>query len=183
MSARCRVVFLVGSPLSGKSTFAGELAKISKRGVFSTGEYARTLGMGVESSIQSQDLSMDFNGRINDKVQEILWSDNTWIVDGWPRSREQIDVLLRYSKETGKADYLVISCYLNPVLILARARDRNRDGNDSESVVTGRIVASMKLSRMLSELLVDGCTVDMGNEGQKEEIKIWLAEELKGYYE
>ena len=183
MSTRFRVVFLVGAPLSGKSTFAKELAQISKRKVFSTGEYARTLGMGVESSIQSQDLSLDFNGRINEKVQEILWSGDTWIVDGWPRSREQIEMLLRYSKESGKSDYLVISCYLNPVLVLARAKDRSRDGNDAENIVTGRIIASMKLGHMLSELMVDGCTVDMENDGQKEEIKIWLAEELKDCYE
>ena len=86
-------IFIVGYPLSGKSTIGKEIAKRLNCEYLSTGAYARSLGMTLEASIKEKDFSEEFNDAIEAKVWEILQNKDC-VIDGYPRSVEQITKIL-----------------------------------------------------------------------------------------
>lgn len=151
-------IFIVGYPLSGKSTIGREIAKRLKCEYLSTGAYARSLGMTLETSIKEKDFSEEFNDAIESKVWEILQNKNC-VIDGYPRSTEQITKILPIQ------DKRVIYCYANPVVIADRLEQRALvDGRieDTDEIVAGRIRASIALKKEL-EQYVPLETVDTGN--------------------
>lgn len=138
----------IGMPLSGKSTLAKESSIRMNLPLFSTGEFARTCGMGLEDSIKTKDLSMDFNENIIDAVLAFISNNETCIVDGFPRSLEQVKISLAY-------DFKIIYVDSNPLDIWQRALNRNRDQNDSFDVVMGRCDAAVDLKHYIQEYYVD----------------------------
>lgn len=143
------IIFLVGIPLSGKTTIAKNL--VSKYGYqyFSTGEYARDHGMGKEKSIGEMDLSLNLNGDIRSEVLHIMAEhDDTTIVDGFPRSAEQIVDIL----DSG-IRFKVVYIYINPVFMYYRAKNRKRDYNDDIEIVKQRAKASQELYNTIHTMI------------------------------
>lgn len=137
--------FIIGYPLSGKSTIGKELAKKKKISYFGTGAYARSLGMTMEQSIKEKDFSEKFNDAIEDKVWEHIRNGDC-VIDGYPRTEAQIEKLFSLG------DKKIIYCYANSVLISERLKQRilteNRQ-DDVDEVVAARVRAAMKLQRTI----------------------------------
>ena len=151
-------IFIVGYPLSGKSTIGTRIAKRLKCEYLSTGAYARSLGMTLEASIKEKDFSEEFNDAIEAKVWEVLQNSDC-VIDGYPRSTEQITKILSIQNKR------VIYCYANPVVIADRLKQRALvDGRaeDTDEIVAGRIRASIALKKEL-EQYIPLETVDTGN--------------------
>lgn len=157
-------IFIVGYPLSGKSTIGKELANRLKCEYLSTGAYARSLGMTLEASIKEKDFSEEFNDAIEAKVWEVL-QNNDCVIDGYPRSIEQAIKILPIQNKR------VIYCYANPVVIADRLKQRalvSGRVEDTDEIVAGRIRASITLKKELEqyiplELLDTGDKCELGN--------------------
>lgn len=142
-------IFIVGYPLSGKSTIGKELAKRLDCPYLGTGAYARSLGMTLEASIKEKDFSEDFNDAIEAKVWETL-QNRDCVIDGYPRSTEQITKILSLQ------DKRVIYCWANPVVIADRLKKRALvDGRqeDTDEIVASRVRASIALKKELEQYL------------------------------
>lgn len=154
-------IFIVGYPLSGKSTIGKELAKRLGCPYLGTGAYARSLGMTLEASIKEKDFSEEFNDAIEAKVWETL-QNRDCVIDGYPRSVEQITKILPLN------DKRVIYCWANPVVIADRLKQRAlADGRqeDTDEIVIFRVRASIALKKEL-EQYVPLEVVDTGNESE-----------------
>lgn len=135
------IYFVTGMPLSGKSTVARRLAAEARAEYLGTGEYARSLGMGLEPSIKTRDLSEAFNDRINARVFELVESSGGHcVVDGYPRSLEQLNKVR--TALDGLRSYRVIYVTVNPLVVYDRLERRARaEGRpeDTVEVVCGRL--------------------------------------------
>ncbi len=124
-------ICFVGSPLSGKSTLARKLAVDLNVDYFSTGDYARSLGMDPhEKSISEADLSVLLNGKIEEAVISRITDGGGHVIDGFPRSEEQVAIL-----NSTTVKYVVIYLYADPTVVVERAFKRSRDGDDVDTVV------------------------------------------------
>ena len=143
------IYFFVGSPLGGKTTLTTKLSEKCGFGRFSTGEYARTHGLRDEKSIGELDLSLDLNGDIRSEVLHIMgMHEDTFIIDGFPRSAEQIvDVL------NSGVKFKIVFVYINPLIMHERASTRNRDNYDDMETVVGRAKASQELYKMIRSMV------------------------------
>lgn len=157
-------IFIVGYPLSGKSTIGKELANRLKCEYLSTGAYARSLGMTLEASIKEKDFSEEFNDAIEAKVWGVLQNKDC-VIDGYPRSIEQAIKILPIQNKR------VIYCYANPIVIADRLKQRalvSGRVEDTDEIVAGRIRASITLKKELEqyvplELLDTGDKCELGN--------------------
>lgn len=142
-------IFIIGYPLSGKSTIGKEIAKKLNCSYLGTGAFARSLGMGLEESIKKHDFSEEYNDRIEEEVWRTL-KNKDCVVDGYPRSIDQATKIMSI------IDKRVIYCYANPVTIADRLKSRAiMDGRkeDTDEIVAGRIKASIALKKDLEDLL------------------------------
>ena len=154
-------IFIIGYPLSGKSTIGKEIAKKLGCPYLGTGAFARSLGMGLEESIKKHDLSEEYNDRIEEEVWKTLKNKNC-VIDGYPRSLDQATKIMSI------IDKRVIYCYANPVTIADRLKPRAIiDGRkeDTDEIVAGRVKASIALKKELEDVL-DLETIDTSN-GEK----------------
>lgn len=156
-------IFLIGYPLSGKSTIGKKIAQKMQCNFLSTGEYARSLGMGLEDSIKTRDFSVAYNDMIEEKVQSLL-KDRDCVIDGYPRSIAQLSQVIPIQ------DRRVVYCYANPVVIADRRRKRalekNR-GEDTDEIVASRIRASLALKETFEQYI----DLEMLDTGSAEEMK------------
>lgn len=132
-----------GFPLSGKSFLAKKLAADLGIERISTGDIARSLGMGLESSIQTDDLSLKYDEEITSRALEAAKEGK--ILDGFPRSMQQIEKLKNYSSKEG-FDYKIVFVTENPLVVFDRINERARDSGraeDKPEIVSGRLKASM----------------------------------------
>lgn len=141
------VYFISGFPVSGKSTIAKALASEIGYEYFSTGDYARSLGMGVEASIVEKDLSDTFNQTINNKViNECM---KNIVIDGFPRSLEQFYLIKNIKK------FKIIFIVANPLIIFDRVKLRHKQEHrkdDILQIVQGRLKASNNWRRILCKV-------------------------------
>lgn len=141
-------IFIIGYPLSGKSTIGKQLAEKMGCPYLGTGAFARSLGMGLEESIKKHDFSEEFNDRIEEEVWKTI-KNKDCVIDGYPRSEEQAIKILSIP------DKRVIYCYANPVEIADRLKKRALiDGReeDTDDIVASRIRASVELKKKLDFL-------------------------------
>lgn len=141
------VIFLIGYPLSGKTTIGKELARRLGYAYLGTGAYARSLGMTLEKSIVTQDFSVDFNDAIEQKVWELIKKGNC-VIDGYPRSEEQMMKILPLQNKR------IIFLYANAVTIADRLKHRvltDKRTEDTDEIVSNRIRACMKLKQVLEQ--------------------------------
>ena len=142
------VICMVGSPLSGKSTLGRSIAKEVGISYMSTGEYARKIGMDhSEKSIMDNDVSAQFNDKIVQEVFKQIDIHQNIIIDGFPRSVEQA-VTLADSIE----HYVVIYLFADPAMIIKRAQNRQRPGDEVE-LVRSRLEASIRLRHDLEPIV------------------------------
>lgn len=89
------VIFITGLPCSGKSFISYKfISENPEYTYFSTGDYARYLGMNPnEASIASVGISLALNDKITTKVLELAEAKEKYIVDGFPRSEPQLDLI------------------------------------------------------------------------------------------
>ena len=148
-----------GMPLAGKSTYSRSLALRMKLPRMSTGDFARSLGMGIEPSISRLDLSKELNAQINAKVMDFVGSScGDCVIDGFPRSEEQFHLL-----EAWGYPFKVFFMTANPLVIFDRLRKRSeeeRRPEDVVSVVMGRVRRSVEW-RMQLKQLAGGAFVDI----------------------
>jgi adenylate kinase family enzyme len=133
-------------PLSGKSTLARRAAEQTGYGYLSTGDLARSLGMGLEDSIRTHDLSVSLNDQIQAEVLRLV-REGPLIVDGFPRSIEQLHAV---SDDMG--DVNVVFVVENPLIIYDRLQRRMKmEGRpeDTTEVVAGRLRCSEEWRREL----------------------------------
>jgi len=131
------LICFVGSPLSGKTTISRRLAVDFDMQLFSTGEYARTLGMdSKESSIMSKDLSDKFNDKINRAVMDRI--KYPFVIDGFPRSQEQVSLL-----NGSGVPFVVVFLYASPNVVMSRVGLRNREGDIDTAI--SRMTSAIKL--------------------------------------
>lgn len=142
------IICITGQPLAGKSTFADELGRYLGWSVWSSGTYARELGMMPdEDSILAQDLSLSLNERINSHAIDLLTSCNNQIIEGWPRSIEQVMLLEKF-----RDDFIIIFVFINPVLQMQRMQGRGRK-EDIQDVVVKRSEAALRFHNQLMEFI------------------------------
>jgi len=141
------VYFFIGMPLSGKSTLARKAAKQTGYRYLSTGDLARSLGMGMEDSVRTHDLSVSLNDRIQEEVLRSIKEESV-IVDGFPRSIEQLHLIADLIP-----DLNVVFVTENPLIIYDRLQHRVRmEGRpeDTTEVVSGRLRRSEEWRRELA---------------------------------
>ena len=140
-----------GMPLAGKSTHSKKLARELGLPYFSTGDYARSMGMGDEPSIKSMDLSERFNGWIVAKATSFVGGAvGRCIIDGFPRSAEQYLIMLEWHY-----DFKIVFMTANPLVIFDRLEQRARaEGRpeDEREVVLGRVRRSVEWRAELKAL-------------------------------
>jgi adenylate kinase family enzyme len=141
-----------GTPLSGKTTISRRLAQDLGLPYFSTGDLARSLGMGNEPSIKERDLSEKLDTRITAEALGRCGGGFT-VIDGFPRSEGQFALLDEF-RQVARVDYRVVFVMANPVVVfdrlVAREREQHRP-EDVAEVVLGRLKRS---AAWLSELQV-----------------------------
>jgi len=147
------VICFTGFPLSGKSTLAKKLA--TKLGIerVSTGDIARSLGMGNEESIKTHDLSFAHDAMITEQAIEAAKAGK--ILDGFPRSVAQIELLKEQSIKHG-FEFKVIFVTENPLVVFDRINERARESGrpeDDPAIVSGRLKASLAFLRGASKSL------------------------------
>ena len=146
--------FFTGMPLSGKSTIACRLAAEENLVYFSTGEFARSLGMGLEPSIRTRDLSEEHDNEI---IKEVMTrcSAGGQVIDGFPRSVEQFEILRSAFRRELYKLYFVVA---NPLVVYDRmATRRAREGRpeDAYEIVADRVKRSNEWRRELQALEPD----------------------------
>jgi len=141
-----------GTPLSGKTTFSKRFAEESGLPYFSTGDFARGLGMGNEPSIKERDLSERLDERITAEALGRCEGGHA-VIDGFPRSGRQFVLLDDLRQLTHfKFDYRIVFVMANPAVVFDRLVVREREQRrpeDAAEVVLGRLKRS---AEWLSEL-------------------------------
>lgn len=139
------IIFFVGSPLAGKSTLSKMLANKLGYIYFSTGDYYRQIKEHDDiNNIRKFGISKLYNKKIKEKVIKICMNDNI-IIDGFPRSEDQIKDILVMSHEK-KINIIYVRA--NPVIIYSRINNRNRS-DDKEKIVQDRISNAIHLKQLL----------------------------------
>jgi len=168
------VIFMVGSPLSGKSTIGKQIAKELNLDYFSTGDFAKGLGMDYrEKSIKEEDISKEFDDKIIDEVVRLSSTCEDVIIDGFPRSEKQILIA------NGLGNHcVVIYLYLDPKVIAERASTRQREGDNREDYVIGRINSSIRLKMKLQSVYARDLVVYTikGDGTDKDKLKQYVEE-------
>lgn len=135
---------LIGMPLAGKTTWGRELAGRLKVDRFCTGDFARSLGMGNEPSIEKADLSLRLDGEITDAALAFC-ARGSGVLDGFPRSATQYS-LMDCGRTGGSWDYRIVFVTANPVVIYERLAKRRLElgrPEDLDETVAGRVRASV----------------------------------------
>lgn len=143
-----------GMPLAGKTTWSKRFAEQAGLPRLSTGDYARSLGMGNEASIRTLDQSLIYDDAIRRRVSSFLEeSGSGCVLDGYPRSREQYAFL-----EARHCPFKVVFMTANPVVIFDRLESRAKAGGrpeDERETVLGRVRRSVEWRLELKALAGD----------------------------
>jgi adenylate kinase family enzyme len=141
-----------GTPLAGKTTMSRRFAHDMGLPYFSTGDLARSLGMGNEPSIKEKDLSERLDAQITAEALGRCEGGRA-VIDGFPRSAKQFVLLddLRHLTYP-KFEYRIVFVMANPAVVFDRLVIREREQRrpeDAAEVVLGRLKRS---AEWLSEL-------------------------------
>ena len=148
-----KVVYcFTGMPLAGKTTAVRRFAKARGLSTFSTGDFARARGMGMEDSIRERDLSAALDGEITEAA--LAAARSGLVLDGFPRSLSQVDAL-----RVAGIKFRVVFITENPLIIYDRLRLRSEEQGrpeDVPDVVAGRLKASTAFMFDLQRFLMPG---------------------------
>ena len=142
------VVCVMGLPCSGKTTIKNELANILSCSSLSTGDIVRNLGVSDEdrNNCNTLDLSLELNDHINKTVLGYLSTHDTVVLDGYPRSAEQVELLMRL-----RDDVIIVWLTSATPAIMHRAELRGREF-DTKEVMLNRVKSSLRLYRHINTL-------------------------------
>ncbi|HUB93023.1 MAG TPA: nucleoside monophosphate kinase [Verrucomicrobiae bacterium] len=130
------MILLMGAAGSGKSTQGHQLADEYGYAYISTGEVFRVLitGRRRNEMLEGKLLSDDEVIRVVGKVLELIDTSEQFILDGFPRTRPQIDWLLAQCK-TGRFDLpTVINLEVSEDEVRNRLHRRGRVDDTEESI-------------------------------------------------
>lgn len=144
--------FFTGMPLAGKGWYSRLLAGDLGLPRLSTGDLARSMGMGLEPSISTLDLSLSLDGAVMEAVALFATATGgSGVIDGFPRGAHQYAEMVRWGYP-----FRVIFMTVNPVVAFRRLLDRARlEGRpeDTEGVVEARIRRSVEWRQELKSLM------------------------------
>lgn len=161
------VYCFVGTPLGGKTTFSKTISEKCGYDYFSTGDLFRKLANGKNEDL-SKDLSLNFDDIIRSEVIRKCKESENLVLDGFPRSADQIIDLLE-----ADIDFKVAFIYVNPVEMFRRAVGRKRNNADAREVVSKRAEASREFYNILKALIPDRITFWESGEDKIEELGEW----------
>ena len=142
------MIVLMGAAGAGKSMQGHALADEYGFAYLSTGELFRVLitGRRRHEMLEGKLLSDDEVIRVVDKVLELIDTKQEFILDGFPRTKKQVDWLLE-QHEKGRIDLpCIINLEISEEVILDRLRKRGRL-DDTEDAITRRYQEYQSVTR------------------------------------
>lgn len=164
------VYCMVGTPLGGKTTFSKALSEKFGYDYFSTGDLFRKLAKDQEEDL-SKDLSFNFDDVIRTKVIQKCKESENLVLDGFPRSANQIIDLL-----VEDITFKVAFVYVNPVEMYRRAVGRQRNSADAREIVAKRAESSREFFNVLKSLVPDRVLFWESGEDSLEVLEKWCAD-------
>ena len=133
---------------SGKSTQGHQLADEYGYAYISTGEIFRVLitGRRRNEMLEGQLLSDDEVIRVIDKVLELIDTKEQFILDGFPRTKPQVDWLLEQCKAGRFWEPVVLNLEVSEQVIRDRLQKRGRL-DDSEKAISHRYEQYQEVTR------------------------------------
>jgi adenylate kinase len=133
---------------SGKSTQGHQLADEYGYAYISTGEIFRVLitGRRRNEMLEGQLLSDDEVIRVVDKVLELIDTKEEFILDGFPRTKPQVDWLLDQCEAGRFGEPIVLNLEVSETLIRDRLQKRGRL-DDSEEAISHRYEQYQEVTR------------------------------------
>lgn len=146
------IIAFVGTPLGGKTSYAVRFAKKYGLPYFSSGEYARTVGMTDhdKETIKEMDLAFSLEDRIRSVVESMVETYDKCVLDGFPRHIDQVEFLEELCKKRNR-EWVLIYIYVNPVEMYERMKKRNRDDKDTSDILAGRARSATKFFSELKD--------------------------------
>lgn len=140
------IMCVIGIPLSGKTTVAKYLADRYGAYYLSTGDIFRKMNQ-IGEDVSKTDLSLEYDREIRRLVIAECIIQKHIIVDGYPRSLDQLYELMGLEK-----DYRIVYVYTPLPIVLDRAKRRKRDWQDAADKVISRARAARKLWTNIREV-------------------------------
>ena len=142
------MILLMGVAGSGKSTQGHQLADEYGYAYISTGEIFRVLitGRRRNEMLEGQLLSDDEVIRVIDKVLELIDTKEQFILDGFPRTKPQVDWLLEQCKAGRFREPVVLNLEVSEQVIRDRLQKRGRL-DDSEKAISHRYEQYQEVTR------------------------------------
>jgi adenylate kinase len=144
------MILLMGAAGAGKSIQGHQLADQYGYAYISTGEIFRVLITGKRRNemLEGKLLSDDEVVRVVDKVLELIDTKEQFILDGFPRTKPQVDWLLEEHKKGRFNLPTVINLEINEDVVHERLHKRGRL-DDTEKAVAYRFQQYQKVTRPL----------------------------------
>lgn len=155
------MIVLMGPAGAGKSLQGHNLADEYGFAYLSTGELFRVLitGRRRHEMLEGKLLSDDEVIKVVDRALEIIDTSQEFVLDGFPRTRAQVDWLLQ-QHEAGRFDKpVVINLEIGESVIRERLVKRARP-DDTDEAITRRFAEYQSITRPILSYLVDkGITI------------------------
>ncbi|GGA73352.1 adenylate kinase [Pseudoclavibacter endophyticus] len=175
-------LLIVGPPGAGKGTQATGLARAYGVPAISTGDIFRSnikngtdLGLKVQSIIESGSLVPD--SLTNELVRDRIAQDDCnggFLLDGYPRTVEQVDFLTDHLGASGAAIDAVVRLIVDTEVVVDRLRNRAvKEGrvDDTETVIRNRLDVYARETEPIVAIYGDrGVLVDVDGEGRVDEV-------------
>lgn len=118
-------IILIGMPCAGKSTIGHELSKQLGIEYISSGDIARNMGEEVNKILNMGCLAPE--NMMRSEIAKIVQSNKLFILDGFPRTIDQLDFLLQNTQQ----ELLFVIVMVLPHTAKLRSSLRNRSDDSS----------------------------------------------------
>jgi adenylate kinase len=162
------MILLMGVAGSGKSTQGHQLADEYGYAYISTGEVFRVLitGRRRNEMLEGQLLSDQEVIRVVDKVLELIDTKEQFILDGFPRTKPQVDWLIQQCRAGRFSEPVVINLEVPEKVIRDRLQKRGRL-DDSEEAISQRYEQYESVTRpILAYMKIKGWSITEINAGR-----------------
>ena len=143
-------IAIIGQPGSGKTTLASILSGIFNVMVISSGDLARVHGFTGSEAEKRGQLDPD-EAKIRRLVREAIGNSNQYILDGFPRTIDQIEDL---KLPLDAVTYLSLTKEYGPAIGMERLLARGRP-DDTEEIINARIATYYAYTHPLVDYFLD----------------------------